>query len=141
MSKRSDDPRRNNPFVNAETKRYIKIKKRKWQAYKFSRTEENFNTYKIARNTVTAKLRQAQYEYEQNLAAKIKTDNTLFWKYVSSKTSTKSNVDSLKKPDGTLTATDQETANILNEYFSNVFLKWRTRETYQNFVSAISKNH
>ena len=24
---------------------------------------------------VTAKLRQAQYEYEQNLAAKIKTDN------------------------------------------------------------------
>ena len=75
MSKRSDDPRRDNPFVNAEMKRYIKIKKRKWQAYKFSRTDENFNTYKIARNTVTVKLRQAQYEYEQNLAAQIKIDN------------------------------------------------------------------
>ena len=72
VSERSDDPRRDNPFANAEMKRYIKIKKRKWQAYKFSRTEENFNTYKIARNTVSAKLRQAQYEYQQNLAVKIK---------------------------------------------------------------------
>ena len=36
-------------------------------------------------------------------------------------TSTKLNVGNLKKPDGTLTATDQETANTLNEYFSSVF--------------------
>ena len=32
-----------------------------------------------------------------------------------------SNVSSLKKPDGTLTSTDQEIANILNECFSSVF--------------------
>ena len=38
-----------------------------------------------------------------------------------------------KKPDGTLTATDQETANILNEYFSSVF---EVGEIYQNFVST-----
>ena len=79
----------------------------------FFKKEENFNNNKIARNMVTAKLRQAQYEYEKNLAAKIKTDNKLFWKYVSSKTKTKTNVGSLKKPDRSLTATDQETANVL----------------------------
>ena len=33
-------------------------------------TEENFNNYKIARNMVKAKLRQAQYDYEQNPATK-----------------------------------------------------------------------
>ena len=86
MSKLSSDPRRNNPYVNAEKKRFIKSKRSKWKKYNFLRTEENFNNYKIARNMVTAKLRQAQYEYEHNLAAKIKTDNKLFWKYVSSKT-------------------------------------------------------
>ena len=50
-----------------------------------------------------------------------KTDNKLFWNYVSSKTKTKPNVGSLKKSDGSLTVTDQETANVLNEYFSSKF--------------------
>ena len=49
----------------------------------------DYDHYKAARNRVTAGLRNDKYNFEQDLAAKIKTDNKLFWNYVRSKQKTK----------------------------------------------------
>ena len=57
---------------------------------------------------------------KKNLASKIKSDNKIFWNYARSK-QTKSKVTKLEMPDGKLSSTDQETANVLNDYFSTVF--------------------
>ena len=46
-----------------------------------------------------------------------------FYKYVNSKTSYKSGVAPLKKPDGSLAYDDLDKANLLNEFFSSVFTK------------------
>ena len=69
-----------------------------------------------------------------------KPDNKPFWNYVSSKTKTKPNVGSLKKSDGSLTVTDQETANFLNEYFSSIS-GVEDKKIYQSFMSVISMSH
>ena len=96
---------------------------KKWlkYMYKYCKSPVNFNQYKIARNAVTLELRSAKYAYEKDLAARIKTDNKLFWNYVSKNSKTKKSVSQLLSSDGTLTSSDQETANTLNEYFSSVF--------------------
>ena len=59
--------------------------------------------------------------YEKDLTAKIKTDNKLFWGYVRSKTKTKTAVSNLTNSLGGLSKNDQETADILNDFFASVF--------------------
>ena len=69
----------------------------------------------------TSELRKAKHMYEKDLTAKIKTDNKLFWGYVRSKTKTKSAVSNLTNSLGELSKNDQETADILNDFFASVF--------------------
>ena len=55
------------------------------------------------------------------MALKIKDNNKLFWSYVRSKTKTKKSVCKLTKGNGELTNNEQDTANVLNDYFASVF--------------------
>ena len=98
----------------------VAIKKKnhtKWQKYLHIKSEQKYIQYKIAKNT---QLRRCKYNYEKYLAAKIKTDNELFWSYVRSKMKTKS----FELPDGSYTNDNQEKAEISNSYFASV-LQWR----------------
>ena len=89
--------------------------------YLHNKTNQNYDHYKTARNDVIRELRRSKYNYERDLAAKIKTDNKLFWSYVRSKMKTKSNIGQLELPDGSLTNDSQQKAEILNSYFASVF--------------------
>ena len=84
-------------------------------------SDRNYDIYKSARNKAKAELGKAKYEYERDLASKIKTDNKLFWSYVRPKTKTKSSLGELEMPSGDLTSDSQEKANILNKFFVSVF--------------------
>ena len=66
-------------------------------------------------------MKHAKYNYEKTLAAKIKTDTKIFWKYVRSKSKTKTTVSKLQMENGALSTNDQETAKTLNDYFTTVF--------------------
>ncbi len=52
---------------------------------------------------------------------KIKTDCKLFWKHVRQNTKTNVTVNNLVKPDGTMTNSDLEKAEALNNHFVKVF--------------------
>ena len=111
---------KNGPPITQSCLTAIKTKHKKWLKYKYCKSHENFNNYKSAK---IVSLRNAKYAYEKNLAARIKTDNKLFWNYVSKNSKTKKSVTKLLMPNGNLTSSDQETANTLNEYFYSVFTK------------------
>ena len=96
MSKVRSDGGKNNPYITRNCLNAIKVKHRKWQKFKHCSTEQNYEIYKIARNTVTAELRKAKYIYEKDLSVKIKSENKLLWSYVRSKTKTKSEVSRLE---------------------------------------------
>ena len=76
---------KNGPPITQSCITAIKTKHKKWLKYKYCKSHENFNNYKSARNRVTLELCNAKYAYDKNLAARIKTDNKLFWNYVSKK--------------------------------------------------------
>ena len=80
---------RENPFINQACIEAIRAKNTKWQKYMHCKSNIDYDHYKAARNRVTAGLRNDKYNFEQDLAAKIKTDNKLFWNYVRSKQKTK----------------------------------------------------
>lgn len=110
-----------NPCINQECLEAIKRKHTKWKKYQYCMNEQNYELYKQARNRVTMEMRRSKYNYEKNLASKIKTDSKLFWSYVRSKLKTKSNLNQLKQACGTLTNDNQLKANLLNCYFASVF--------------------
>ena len=62
-----------------------------------------------------------QREFEKDIIKKLKKDPKAFWRYANSKLKTKSRLSRLKKEDGTLTETQDEQAQVLNDFFSSVF--------------------
>ena len=55
---------------------------------------------------------QDNYNFEQNLAAKIKTDDKLFWSYVRSKQKTKTVLQQLQTENGEFSNDSAENANL-----------------------------
>ena len=74
-SKTSLEAAKRRPYVNQKCLDSIRTKHTKWTKYKHSMTDRNYNNYKIARNKVKSDLRKAKYEYEKDIATRIKTDS------------------------------------------------------------------
>ena len=115
----------------------IKNKHTKWQKYKHCKSNDNYHKYKQARNLVTHELRRAKYQKEKNIAENIKTDSKQFWSYVRSKSKTKTTITQLQREDDTETQNDEETAQLLNEYFGSVF----EREGTSNIPNFDDRNN
>ena len=43
-----------------------------------------------------------------------------FWHYINSHMKTRSNIDSIQRPDGSIAVSNQEKAEILNSYFASI---------------------
>ena len=121
VSKVPSDIQKRKPYLTQQCKDAIKIKHRKWKKFKYCKTDENYSAYKTERNKVVSELRKSKYYYEKDLAARIKTDNKLFWSHVRAKTKTKSTLGAIENLQGNLTSDETESANILNDYFASVF--------------------
>ena len=65
--------------------------------------------------------RKAKAQLELNLAAGIKGNKKLFYKYINSKRRTRKNLHSLLDEAGNVTNEDKEKADILNAFFISVF--------------------
>ena len=90
VSKVPSDIQKRKPYLTQKCKDTIKVKHRQWKKFKYCKTDENYSSYKTERNKVVSELRKSKYYYEKDLAARIKTDNKLFWSHVRAKTKTKS---------------------------------------------------
>ena len=92
VSKVPSDIQKRKPYLTQQCKDAIKIKHRKWKKFKYCKTDENYSAYK----TSVSELRKSKYYYEKDLAARIKTDNKLFWSHVRAKTITKSTLGAIE---------------------------------------------
>ncbi len=111
----------------------IKRKQRLWERLKKKRQENVLseidsdveNEYRRLNNQVRRQTRNAVKLKEKEIAKHVKENPKIFWKYVMSKTRTKSRIGDLYVDVGkAIKATsDQEKANILSEQFATVFVK------------------
>ncbi|XP_021355124.1 uncharacterized protein LOC110451433 [Mizuhopecten yessoensis] len=123
MSKGCTTRKFRNRELNLEAKTAISAKRRHWIKYLHCKTTENFVKYQKTRNIATKAVRKSKYHYEEDLAAKIKTNPKLFWTHVRSKTKVKSSIGRIQKPNGEFTIDNKDTADTLNNFFASVFVK------------------
>ena len=74
VCKVSNEAGRKHPYVSRQCMVAIKKKHTKWHKYLNNKTEQNYTKYKVARNNVITELDRSKYNYERDLAAKIKTE-------------------------------------------------------------------
>ena len=58
---------------------------------------------------------------EATVASQAKENPKSFWSYVKAKTCSRTGISELKKEDGTTAKTDNEKAQVLNNFFQSVF--------------------
>ena len=73
-------------------------------------------------------MRKAVRDFERQIANEAKANTKAFYKYAKSKMKTRSTVADFERPDGTMTETDVDKAEILNNDFTSVF----TQESLEN---------
>ena len=90
---------------------------------------ENYNSvereYRRVNNQVRQQTRNAVKLKEREIATHVKDNPKIFWKYVTSKTRTKSRIGDLYKNEQSLSkgTSDKEKADILSEQFASVFVQ------------------
>ena len=114
--------RRRPLWMNTTSLVKVRRKHAAWKRYLETKSGEDYLKYTRARNQSRTETRKAQRDYESKLAKDIKKNNKPFWKYVHSQTKVKSKIPDLNVP-GTdrKTNSDSEKAEVLNNYFKEVF--------------------
>ena len=81
------------------------------------------------RNRANRINKAASASYESGIASNIKCDSKSFFRYVRCKQIVKDRIGSLKNDKGKTVESLEDTANLLNGYFSSVFTKERLDNT------------
>ena len=108
-------------WMNRTATQKVKKKYNAWKRYTRTKDYDHYVEYTHARNEATKEVRKAKRCYERSIANESKNSPKAFWKYVRSKTKTKSGVKDLLKEDGSYAHTDGDKADILNSFFASVF--------------------
>eukprot|EP00057_Strongylocentrotus_purpuratus_P009185 XP_011663659.1 PREDICTED: RNA-directed DNA polymerase from mobile element jockey-like [Strongylocentrotus purpuratus] len=101
----------------------VKKKYHAWKRYTATKHFRDYEAYIKLRNEATKDVRSAKIKFERRLAQEIKENPKGFWNYVRSKTKVKSGISDLIKEDGSKTTSDEEKAEVLNEFFASVFTR------------------
>jgi len=141
--------------LDEKTLKNIKRKNRLWKEYVDNGNERVYKEYAKVRNQIRRITRKTQKRLEHQLAEDVKQNPKRFWAYVSKRTKIRPSIPNLSKsgkPGEDLTTNDQDKAEVLAEFYSQVFTKepegtWQLPEgkipsepiTYDFSVNAVKK--
>ena len=110
------------PFMNKELSKAIMNRTRVRNVYLRKRSDENRKKYSKQRNYCVSLLRRTKRNYYGSLGAKSVTDNKKFWRtitpFLSDKTPFNAKITLIEH--GEVISSDNEIANVLNTFFSNI---------------------
>ena len=112
--------KRSNIFMTREAMMLKNRKRRLWMEYTRSRDDISFARYVRCRNDLRRLTRNLRRNFEQRLVDNLKDNPKSFWRYVSSRTKSRSGVENLRSEDGELTTNDSEKAEALNRFYTAV---------------------
>ena len=104
-------------WMTADARTSINIKKQQFRKYKKTRSIIDYEKYKVARNSVKWELKRAVRDYERKLSREVKRNPKAFYKYVNSKTKTRTGISPLDAEVGSRAENDIDKAEVLNKYF------------------------
>ena len=106
------------------------------EKYSYSRNREHYLEYCRIRNKVTRSVRYAKRRFERGISLEVKENPKSFWKFVRSKTQSRTGICDLKNENGEWITNDKDKANELNDFLSSVFTKEENFQTFQQKQTA-----
>ena len=116
------------PWMTKNTAEAIDKKRRAWTKLRNCNNSENCDNYKNQRNLCIYNIRSSKQDYEKNICLNVKDKPKVFWSYIKSKNKTRDTckVCDLMQDYGSLTVNNSEKANVLNKFFTSVFIRENT---------------
>ena len=108
--------------MNATALRLRKQKRTRWGEYARSKSSSDYDRYVESRNQLRKVTRRLRRDFETKLATELKTNPKAFWRYTNTRLKTKAGIDALENEAGEVSSHPKEKAEILNRYFSSVFV-------------------
>ena len=109
------------PWRTSRVNRECTKKKVLWNKYKATGRYIDHLKYNTQNNKAVKVLREEKSKYEGKLICNYKKNPKPFHRYMRLKQNTKATVRQLSKEDGSLTSSDTEAAELLQEFFTSVF--------------------
>ena len=113
--------KKKNTYMTREALKLSKLKNDSWSKYTASSSEVDKLRFIILRNKLRSLTRKLRHDHEYQLAINIKLNPKAFWKYTNSRLKTRSKIADLTRQDGSIATTEEDKAELLNEFFSSVF--------------------
>ena len=113
-----------NKWMTREALQKIDTKNKKYKVWKKNKTVINMTNLRQASVEAVTAIRQAKFRFEKSIAEEVKTGETAsFYAYLRSSTNIKEGVSRVIGPDGQLTTSSKDTAEVINHTFQSVFVK------------------
>ena len=110
-----DQARKPRPlWTNSKTITAVKRKYDAYKRYRETRDEQDYIKYRRTSNRVKTEVRKAIRDFERHIDNDAKANPKAFYKYAMSKMKIRSPVADLERPDGTMTETYVDKAEMLN---------------------------
>ncbi len=110
-------------WLNKKILRSIKKKRNAYKTWLLTKHGKDYERYKKINNSTKSSVRKQIRNFEADIANNSKNNCKIFWRYVNSKLKTKIKVPDLKTDQHNTTTSEQEKANLLNNFFKSVFSK------------------
>ena len=117
--------------LSKEAIRKIVFKQTMWRVYRRTRKDEDYANYKETLNLATTEIIQSKRTFEKNLAGNIKNYSKSFYAYVRSKQNVRDKIEPLENNRGNIISEGFQMAEVLNEYFSSVYLPQKISAHFQ----------
>ena len=137
ITKTNKRKRPNQPWLNDNCHKTAKKKYLLYKRYLKSKSGYYLNKYNEKSSELKKLIKRSVRDYEKNISDNSKINVKDFWKYVNSKLKRTTGICNLVKPDGSLTSTDAEKCQLLNDFFVSVL----TKENLTNMPNLENKNN
>ena len=110
------------PWLTKSIHKQIKKKQEAFRQYLSTKSDNGFRNYQMQRNKTKQVIRKAKMDHESSIISDLKSNPKRLHKYINQKQKIKHSIGPLKKPDGSITTTNEESAEALACFFKSVFV-------------------
>lgn len=133
--------RKKNCWITKETLEEMRLRNAAWRDYRANTCKSKYRIYTQIRNRANKMVHSDKEAFNQKILDSFKGNPKKFYGYMRSLKTVKAQVTQLSKKDGTLTEDDKQAAELLCDYFEEVFTKELDKADQSQVTEILGTNN